>query len=324
MFDYAALPTAELLELLFKEEDRVTVAHIQELLKRGDDALPQVREYLHNEDYWYEGQGGEHWIIYHAWTLLALHGKEEDIPLVLDKLMDAFFADTEWVVGALPAFLSAFGKPIAQPLMDFIERERRGYWDNQDYAQARYKAAAALARLARAHKELHEPVFTFLSKRYTDPEETDVLFLTMAVDSLVYLDRKRGLHALRAAYERNAVSRKMLGTFSKFVASLDNPEQNHEYDFELEVLDFYEPEALAEREAQRQKDAEKPVQLYWEPGAKRPGNAPEPWRLDDEPESPPGYSVSDKGTVFNPGKVGRNDPCPCGSGKKFKKCHGAE
>jgi uncharacterized protein YecA (UPF0149 family) len=22
------------------------------------------------------------------------------------------------------------------------------------------------------------------------------------------------------------------------------------------------------------------------------------------------------------GKVGRNDPCPCGSGKKFKQCHG--
>jgi uncharacterized protein YecA (UPF0149 family) len=22
-------------------------------------------------------------------------------------------------------------------------------------------------------------------------------------------------------------------------------------------------------------------------------------------------------------EVGRNDPCPCGSGKKYKKCHGA-
>ena len=22
--------------------------------------------------------------------------------------------------------------------------------------------------------------------------------------------------------------------------------------------------------------------------------------------------------------VGRNDPCPCGSGQKFKKCHGAQ
>ena len=23
-------------------------------------------------------------------------------------------------------------------------------------------------------------------------------------------------------------------------------------------------------------------------------------------------------------KVGRNDPCPCGSGKKYKKCHGTD
>lgn len=24
---------------------------------------------------------------------------------------------------------------------------------------------------------------------------------------------------------------------------------------------------------------------------------------------------------MNRGRVGRNDPCPCGSGRKFKKCH---
>jgi preprotein translocase subunit SecA len=27
--------------------------------------------------------------------------------------------------------------------------------------------------------------------------------------------------------------------------------------------------------------------------------------------------------VIAAGRIGRNDPCPCGSGKKFKKCHGA-
>ncbi|MFT0211055.1 SEC-C metal-binding domain-containing protein [Pseudomonas sp. F1_0610] len=28
--------------------------------------------------------------------------------------------------------------------------------------------------------------------------------------------------------------------------------------------------------------------------------------------------------IRNPLKnIGRNDPCPCGSGSKFKKCHGA-
>lgn len=26
--------------------------------------------------------------------------------------------------------------------------------------------------------------------------------------------------------------------------------------------------------------------------------------------------------IRNPNKIGRNDPCPCGSGKKFKQCHG--
>ena len=29
------------------------------------------------------------------------------------------------------------------------------------------------------------------------------------------------------------------------------------------------------------------------------------------------------GTIRNDDKTGRNDPCPCGSGQKYKKCHGA-
>jgi preprotein translocase subunit SecA len=49
-------------------------------------------------------------------------------------------------------------------------------------------------------------------------------------------------------------------------------------------------------------------------------SAPPPMRLTlnrgDEPTAPQ--------TAQRPAdKVGRNDPCPCGSGKKYKKCHGA-
>jgi preprotein translocase subunit SecA len=36
--------------------------------------------------------------------------------------------------------------------------------------------------------------------------------------------------------------------------------------------------------------------------------------------APGGAAVA---TRAAPAKVGRNDPCPCGSGKKFKRCHGA-
>ena len=27
-------------------------------------------------------------------------------------------------------------------------------------------------------------------------------------------------------------------------------------------------------------------------------------------------------TIVKPKKIGRNEPCPCGSGKKYKQCHG--
>jgi SEC-C motif domain protein len=35
-----------------------------------------------------------------------------------------------------------------------------------------------------------------------------------------------------------------------------------------------------------------------------------------------GEVVPQKPYVRPEPKVGRNDPCPCGSGKKYKKCHG--
>jgi hypothetical protein len=41
---------------------------------------------------------------------------------------------------------------------------------------------------------------------------------------------------------------------------------------------------------------------------------------------PRSFSDATSGTATAPvdwSSVGRNDPCPCGSGKKFKKCHGA-
>jgi preprotein translocase subunit SecA len=35
-----------------------------------------------------------------------------------------------------------------------------------------------------------------------------------------------------------------------------------------------------------------------------------------------GQGVLSPARVASGPKVGRNDPCPCGSGKKFKQCHG--
>jgi uncharacterized protein YecA (UPF0149 family) len=36
-----------------------------------------------------------------------------------------------------------------------------------------------------------------------------------------------------------------------------------------------------------------------------------------------GAKIATKPRAIPATAVGRNDPCPCGSGKKYKKCHGA-
>ncbi len=46
-------------------------------------------------------------------------------------------------------------------------------------------------------------------------------------------------------------------------------------------------------------------------------------RLDDAWYFVEGEPVTTKPYVREEPKVGRNDPCPCGSGRKFKKCCGA-
>jgi preprotein translocase subunit SecA len=39
-------------------------------------------------------------------------------------------------------------------------------------------------------------------------------------------------------------------------------------------------------------------------------------------EAAGGVAVAEAPFVRSTQKVGRNDPCPCGSGKKYKQCHG--
>ncbi len=57
-----------------------------------------------------------------------------------------------------------------------------------------------------------------------------------------------------------------------------------------------------------------------EPEQLRPMPPPQPLAGNAER---PGLPQAGPAAAPKPGKVGRNEPCPCGSGKKYKKCHGA-
>jgi preprotein translocase subunit SecA len=67
------------------------------------------------------------------------------------------------------------------------------------------------------------------------------------------------------------------------------------------------PEDVEAVEEQRRKSEQVPMQFQHEEAETVGG---------DVSELPPMTSFRESE------KVGRNDPCPCGSGKKYKQCHG--
>ena len=71
-------------------------------------------------------------------------------------------------------------------------------------------------------------------------------------------------------------------------------------------------EELAELEARRKKEEQMKFQHAEAPAlGGQPAQAGQP--AQQAPQTP---------FVRDGRKVGRNEPCPCGSGKKFKQCHG--
>jgi preprotein translocase subunit SecA len=68
---------------------------------------------------------------------------------------------------------------------------------------------------------------------------------------------------------------------------------------------------IAEMEAQQRRAAQRAAMQFQHAEAGGFGGA--------EPEAPPARPQT---VVRDQPKVGRNDPCPCGSGKKYKQCHG--
>lgn len=83
----------------------------------------------------------------------------------------------------------------------------------------------------------------------------------------------------------------------------------------IQVQSQEEVEAL---EAQRLAEAEAMSLQYQHPDAVAQEEAPVEAEFSAEPQE----AAAQAPFVRDGDKVGRNDPCPCGSGKKFKHCHG--
>jgi SEC-C motif len=309
MIDYAKMMTAELIDLLFKEEDRATEQHIKELIGRGEEAAAPLREILKNEDYWYEGRNGDHWMPVHAIVILGALRDEKAFPDLIEMAPHVYFSNHEGVMQVLPAALAEYGGKAVEPYVKFITEYRGAYWDNPDFSTSRCDFSEALTRIALRDELVRGRVTDFICESFADPEEDDSLFLSLSAAHPVALDKERGLRALRMAFSRGAIDEAITGKFKELVRSLEDPNSHLYRDIEYGLFEFYDPEVLDERQREKGEREKEEENLYWG---------------SEETKAPSGYEVTAEGVIHNLQKIGRNDPCPCGSGRKYKKCCGID
>jgi preprotein translocase subunit SecA len=127
-------------------------------------------------------------------------------------------------------------------------------------------------------------------------------------EQLASMDHLRQGINLRSYAQRNPKQEYKRESFELFQSMLSNVKRET-----VHLMARVEPisrEQMEAMEQQRRDDlARQKVQLQHDQASALPQSTAQP-KLTQAP-------------IRSGRKVGRNDPCPCGSGKKFKSCHGA-
>jgi len=223
------------------------------------------------------------WAPVHAWRALAqLHAQEAIAPLI-ELLRRADKGWDDWVSEDLPKALVGFGAAALAPLTTYLAEAKHGEW-------ARVAAARAIGLIGETHPELRAECVTRLCAQLDRCAEQSETFNAFLISPLWDLRAVEAMPVIERAYASGRVDESIQGDV-----------EDVEIQFGLKT---------------RRKHPPKPNALT---------------RLGEELRAAgllqPGFDSTDPAPVINvpyiaPPKVGRNDPCPCGSGKKFKKCCG--
>ncbi len=194
-----------------------------------------------------------------------------------------------------------------------------------------HKAGLDLGKMG--DREIADSLWRVAEAKYVDKEarvgahlirllERDVLLRYVDLawkDHLLALDHLKEGIGLRGYGQRDPLQEYKKESYELFGALKERVE-----DSVIRTLFRLEPvseEHMEHERSRRERIAAQPARLQFSAPSL---SAPKP--LGAAPESPFG-GAEQAPVVQQPVRVekapGRNDPCPCGSGKKFKKCHGA-
>jgi hypothetical protein len=271
---------------------------------------------------------------FYAMLLLGLLRDEEAIPSLIALASYSVDEDWEAVTAIGPAVLGAIGPAALPHLFAELERlEREGMLDaaaidrddlDDTELYTNWQLVISVEQVGLNHPETHADIARFAAERIgsrtydRDPAETsrasddagELEIFVLPTPAEIWADLQASLRLPQLTpvvdefFERHgpAFVSDIFGTRAQYDALFDTeaPTGNARERLMQTYRDLLDPVIGDEDDDEYDEEDE-----------------------DDDDEDDDEDDVVIETYVRPEPKVGRNDPCPCGSGKKYKKCHGA-
>lgn len=290
------IPEQGLMLFILTMGDRLPRVVVDECVRRGADMLPLLAGYLDDEQNWGPDIGGERWwaLLHCIFILGAIDDPRAAAPLLgLFKRMQDLPDDDlwDWVSAYWPALFRNKREAAAPALRRIAEDRTLGWYPRSFATECVLEAAAA------SGSEALEAALDWAAVIAADETEDDDARCWMGMALLNFpRERHRLLLESLVDLQQQLYMDFDLNDIDRAFQTGDAPEWERFPD----PWSFYDPEAIAQR------------QRRW---AEEDIAGEDSFLFDDDDEFMPVETY-----VREQPKVGRNDPCPCGSGKKYKKC----
>ncbi len=308
---YDSLTDEALLDLLFTEEDRLPRTAVDALLARGARLVEPLAALVSDPEAWRQALPAW-WAPIHATFLLGAIGGPSVVPALLRALEQAYAHNCDWVTCEIPAIMGRLGPSARPPLAAFLADRSHPPYLRAVAAEALAATTLGDAPGAEDPTESDSP-FALLGSRLVDPDEDEDLRGAVG-NTLLDFQRWEYKDALltfardQERIHRENPLRLLHFTEHDVERAFAKPHPNVDH-YRRDWLDFYAPAAIARRQARWAKEAEDAE-----------AHAQADWTDEDLLEEDLAVILPPTPVVRREPKIGRNDPCPCGSGKKYKKC----
>jgi len=298
----AACTPAELIDIMIEHEDRVPRQVIDACVRRGEQMLEVLTPIAQPNDELEAENIGYWWLRLHAVMILGLiPGERAGLMLVefvlgMSREEDGDLQD--WLAGYWPALLHNKPESVVLPLRD-ICMDKKADW----YLRA--NMMEAVIEQAQQHGEVAlEQILDWAAQLVRDEEEDWDYRSSIASDLLDFpRDRHRASITKLAAQQRGFIVHFDGKDIDKaYARGTDDPKWAKGFS---DPWQFYNTEKIERRQRRWQGEEQSEFDLDSNTldvmGSGFGYHYQEPYQRETQ-------------------KIGRNDPCPCGSDKKYKKC----